>query len=59
MIYRLSTTTKYDGTAELQGNTNTVGLSYSQASLSLVGISPAFALAAGDIIRGNLVYEAA
>lgn len=58
-IYRLSVTTRYDGSAELIGNTGAVGLSYSQVSASLVGVSPAFALAAGDIIRGTVVYEAA
>lgn len=58
-IYRLSATTRYNGNAELQGNTGTVGLSYDQASASLVGVAPAFALAAGDLLRGTAVYEAA
>ena len=58
MIWRASATTRYNGNAELISNVG-VGLSYNQAVAGLVGVAPAFGLAAGDILRGTLVYEAA
>lgn len=57
MIYDASTTTRYNGNAELVGNF--IALSYNQASASLWGTVPNLALAAGDILRGTIIYEAA
>ena len=58
LIYDASTTTRYQGAAELR-STTTVGLSISQASAAVWGTGPSIALANGDVIRLSLQYEAA
>lgn len=57
LVYDSSTTTRYNGNAELN-STTTCALSYNQASTSLWGTLPNIALAVGDIIRGTITYEA-